>query len=177
MEFITNQMECKRCGHEWIPRKNDIRQCPGCRSCYFDTPLSSPPPKKPAAASRAGKTHRKPRKVSRSPNPAKYPPTPPPDNPTADSKENTLKAKFNEAREVYPGSKSDLNTEYSNFKAKNPDYRACTYRLYNAILTEIKLRESFLLAGKQLPKPYQDWIPFSDWINKRKWNDSLVDLM
>ena len=28
---------CKRCGHAWVPRKdNRPKQCPGCRSPYWD---------------------------------------------------------------------------------------------------------------------------------------------
>ena len=28
--------KCKRCGHEWNPRKPDVRQCPKCKSAYWD---------------------------------------------------------------------------------------------------------------------------------------------
>ena len=31
-------MECLRCGHKWINRKEDVRQCPYCKSAYFDKP-------------------------------------------------------------------------------------------------------------------------------------------
>ncbi len=31
-------IECKRCGHKWIPRKVEIRVCPKCKSAYFDKP-------------------------------------------------------------------------------------------------------------------------------------------
>ena len=30
------QIECKRCGHRWIPRKVEIRICPKCKSPYWD---------------------------------------------------------------------------------------------------------------------------------------------
>jgi len=29
-------MNCLRCGHKWIPRKEDVRMCPKCKSPYFD---------------------------------------------------------------------------------------------------------------------------------------------
>ncbi len=31
-------LHCRRCGHEWIPRGNDIRVCPGCKSAWWDVP-------------------------------------------------------------------------------------------------------------------------------------------
>lgn len=36
MEIKIKKMKCNKCGHEWIPRKEDIRQCPGCKTAYFD---------------------------------------------------------------------------------------------------------------------------------------------
>lgn len=27
---------CKRCGHTWIPRKEEIKVCPKCKSPYWD---------------------------------------------------------------------------------------------------------------------------------------------
>ena len=30
------KLKCKRCGYEWIPRKEDVRMCPRCKSLYFD---------------------------------------------------------------------------------------------------------------------------------------------
>lgn len=29
---------CLRCGHEWTPKKKEIRQCPHCKSVWWDTP-------------------------------------------------------------------------------------------------------------------------------------------
>ena len=31
-------LECLRCGHEWIPRGKKPKQCPKCRSPYWDKP-------------------------------------------------------------------------------------------------------------------------------------------
>jgi len=27
---------CKRCGHKWLPRIKDPRQCPKCKTAYWD---------------------------------------------------------------------------------------------------------------------------------------------
>lgn len=31
-------IECKRCGYKWIPKKEDVRMCPRCKSVRFDEP-------------------------------------------------------------------------------------------------------------------------------------------
>ena len=38
MKVKINLMECKHCGHKWLPRKAEIRQCPNpkCRTAWFD---------------------------------------------------------------------------------------------------------------------------------------------
>jgi len=36
MKVKIYKIECKRCGHRWIPRKTDIRMCPKCKSPYWD---------------------------------------------------------------------------------------------------------------------------------------------
>lgn len=30
------KLECMRCLHTWIPRKEDVRICPKCKSPYWD---------------------------------------------------------------------------------------------------------------------------------------------
>ena len=30
------QLECKRCGHKWLPRKDEVMICPKCKSPYWD---------------------------------------------------------------------------------------------------------------------------------------------
>ena len=34
--IILIRLECKRCGHNWVPKKTEIRICPKCKSPYFD---------------------------------------------------------------------------------------------------------------------------------------------
>ena len=38
MKIRIREIECKRCGHTWTPRKRDVRRCPKCQSVYFDVP-------------------------------------------------------------------------------------------------------------------------------------------
>lgn len=38
MEVTVKQIECKRCGHVWTPRKTPVRLCARCRSSYWDVP-------------------------------------------------------------------------------------------------------------------------------------------
>ena len=30
------ELECKRCGHAWTPRKPEVALCPACKSPYWD---------------------------------------------------------------------------------------------------------------------------------------------
>jgi Zn finger protein HypA/HybF involved in hydrogenase expression len=36
MKVKIQKIKCKRCGHEWQPRHEDVRQCPNCQSIYWD---------------------------------------------------------------------------------------------------------------------------------------------
>lgn len=36
MDIKLPSITCKRCGHNWVPRKPTIRVCPKCLSPYFD---------------------------------------------------------------------------------------------------------------------------------------------
>jgi len=36
MHIKLNPVKCKKCGHQWIPRKKEIRQCPKCKTAWFD---------------------------------------------------------------------------------------------------------------------------------------------
>ena len=32
---------CQRCGHRWIPRKDEVRKCPKCQSVWWDRPAEN----------------------------------------------------------------------------------------------------------------------------------------
>lgn len=34
--FLPVKARCKRCQHEWIPRVQKPRQCPGCHTVFWD---------------------------------------------------------------------------------------------------------------------------------------------
>jgi len=36
MKVSEKKVHCKRCGHTWFPRKEEIRMCPKCKSPWFD---------------------------------------------------------------------------------------------------------------------------------------------
>lgn len=36
MKVQTPVLACRRCGHEWIPRSQDVRICPKCKSARWD---------------------------------------------------------------------------------------------------------------------------------------------
>jgi len=36
MKIKIIKLECKRCGHIWVPKKEEIRICPRCKSPYWD---------------------------------------------------------------------------------------------------------------------------------------------
>lgn len=36
MKIKIPTLHCKRCGHNWTPRKDDVRQCPKCKSASWD---------------------------------------------------------------------------------------------------------------------------------------------
>ncbi len=35
-EVEIKELRCKRCGHSWIPRQNEVRICPNCKSAWWD---------------------------------------------------------------------------------------------------------------------------------------------
>jgi Zn finger protein HypA/HybF involved in hydrogenase expression len=36
MKVKLNKIQCKRCNHEWTPRKPEVITCPKCRSPYWN---------------------------------------------------------------------------------------------------------------------------------------------
>ena len=41
-DLEANIIKCLRCGHEWIPRKLPVLQCPKCKTVHFDKPKRLP---------------------------------------------------------------------------------------------------------------------------------------
>lgn len=37
VKFKVNKAKCKRCGHEWVPTKEEIIRCAKCKSPYWNT--------------------------------------------------------------------------------------------------------------------------------------------
>jgi hypothetical protein len=50
MAKLIEYLECKRCGYEWIPRKENgnVKACPDCRSRYWNIPKKNKDVKKAA---------------------------------------------------------------------------------------------------------------------------------
>ena len=38
MKIKIPKLTCMKCGHQWIPRSDDVRECPKCHSSRWDTP-------------------------------------------------------------------------------------------------------------------------------------------
>ena len=36
MKIRIRKLECRKCGHKWTPRRDDVRQCPKCKSVRWD---------------------------------------------------------------------------------------------------------------------------------------------
>jgi uncharacterized OB-fold protein len=40
-EYKETSLSCKKCGHKWVPRQEDVRQCPKCKTAKWDVPRPS----------------------------------------------------------------------------------------------------------------------------------------
>ncbi len=36
MKIEIRKLKCLKCGKEWIPRTDDVRYCPKCKTAYWD---------------------------------------------------------------------------------------------------------------------------------------------
>lgn len=36
MTISLPKLKCNKCKHEWTPRKSDVRQCPECKTAYWN---------------------------------------------------------------------------------------------------------------------------------------------
>ncbi len=37
MKIKIRKLKCLKCQHEWMPRTSDVRQCPKCKTAYWDS--------------------------------------------------------------------------------------------------------------------------------------------
>jgi hypothetical protein len=42
------RLECKRCGHRWVPRQAIVKMCARCKSLLWDVPQGTPRKRAPA---------------------------------------------------------------------------------------------------------------------------------
>lgn len=82
-----------------------------------------------------------------------------------ETKSESLKAVFDEARRLYPGDKRGLDTEWANFRKKHDDWREVVPALKPAIEILIASRERKLKTNQFVP----EWAMFQTWINQRRW--------
>ena len=38
IKVLVEKNVCLKCGHIWLTRKEDVRQCPKCKTAYYDQP-------------------------------------------------------------------------------------------------------------------------------------------
>jgi Zn finger protein HypA/HybF involved in hydrogenase expression len=36
MKIKQIELNCKKCNHKWTPRSKEVRQCPKCKSAWWD---------------------------------------------------------------------------------------------------------------------------------------------
>lgn len=81
-----------------------------------------------------------------------------------------LKDEFEKARKAYPGKKRSLETEWANFKKKNPKgISAIVLLLLPAILTAKAHKEKLLKLNAFVP----NWPAFEVWINGKRWEEEF----
>lgn len=37
MKLEIKKLHCERCQHDWVPKQEEVRQCPKCKSPWWDT--------------------------------------------------------------------------------------------------------------------------------------------
>src|SRR5690606_16517273 len=81
-----------------------------------------------------------------------------------------LRAAFDVARKLYPGTKNGLTIEWRNFLAKcQEEAEAVIPLLVPAITREIEYRRTQEAAKQFVPA----WKHFQTWINRRCWEQEL----
>ena len=76
---------------------------------------------------------------------------------------------FNEARELYPGTKRGGETELNNLVKKHKDYKTVIPLMKAAILRQIQWRKELKIQKEFVPT----WKNFQTWINNRSWEDEV----
>lgn len=72
---------------------------------------------------------------------------------------------FTQAREMYPGTKRGLPTEFADFKRKHRDWQEILPLLAPAIENQIQCRNDKEQGGIWVP----NWKHFKTWLNQRCW--------
>lgn len=80
-----------------------------------------------------------------------------------------IKAEFDRFRKLYPGTKMGLNTEFENFKKKNPDYPKLVFFLYPALESLLEWRRRRRASGRFVP----EMANLQTWINQKRWEVEL----
>jgi hypothetical protein len=62
-----------------------------------------------------------------------------------------------------------LETEFDNFKKKNPNYRTIVFSLYPALESLLEWRKRRKAAGRFVP----EMANLQTWINQRRWEVEL----
>lgn len=52
MRIRVPKLRCRRCGWEWLPRQEDVRLCPRCKSVRWNEPVGARRGKRPGADQR-----------------------------------------------------------------------------------------------------------------------------
>lgn len=65
------------------------------------------------------------------------------------------------------------DTEFDNFKKKNPDYKEIIPNLYKPLVAEYAHRKKILENNEKLPPNKHEFLPtpkhFATWVNQRSW--------
>jgi hypothetical protein len=80
-----------------------------------------------------------------------------------------VKAEFERFRKLYPGTKMGADTEFENFKRKNPDYSTVVFLLYPALEALLEWRKRRKSAGRFVP----EMANLQTWINQKRWEIEL----
>ncbi len=82
------------------------------------------------------------------------------------------KEMFREAHKVYPGDKSDIETEFKNFVFKHKDHKRVAPMLLQAVKDMIRHYDMLKENGLFCP----EYKPFRTWINGRYWEVEFADM-